>query len=62
MGSNHTSLAVISLDSALKKMRIIIPKCFQKTANKLRKKVIRRINDNSSSSSSSDESDDSDEE
>ena len=26
--SNHTCLAVISLDSALKKMRIIIRKCF----------------------------------
>ena len=28
LDSNHTCLAVISLDSALKKMRIIIRKCF----------------------------------
>ena len=36
--SNDTCLAVISLDSALKKDEIILHKCFKKSVNTLRKK------------------------
>ena len=56
LDSNHTCLAVISLDSAReRKMRIIIHKCPQVWEKS--KKVIRHINDNLSDFPSSDESD-----
>ena len=60
--SNHTCLAVISLDSALKKDDNYYLQVFLKGCKYIEKKVIRHINDNSSYFSSSDESDDSDEE
>ena len=59
---NHTCLAVISLDSALRKNNNYYPQVFLKECKYIEKKVIRHINDNlsdfssSSSSSSSDES------
>ena len=64
--SNHTCLAVITLDSALKKNDYL--QVFLKEWKYIEKKVIRHINDNlsgfssSSSSSSSDDDDESDEE
>ena len=46
VNSNHTCLAVISLDSALKKMKPVIHKSFYlKSANTLGKKVIRQVID-----------------
>ena len=59
---NHTCLAVISLDSALKKDDNYYPQVFLKECKFVDKKVIRHINDNFSDFSSSDESDESDEE
>ena len=38
LNSDHTCLAVISLDSTLDKMKFIIRKCFKKSVNTLRKK------------------------
>ena len=55
--SNHTCLAIISLDSALKGDDNY-PHVFLKECNYIEKKVVRHINDNLSDfSSSSDESD-----
>ena len=55
-------LAVISLDSALKKEENYYPQVFLKECKYIEKKVIRHINNNLSDFSSSDESDDSNEE
>ena len=55
--SNHTCLAVISLDSALKKDGNHYPQVFLKECKYIEKKVTRHINDNLSDFSSSDESD-----
>ena len=46
--ANQTCLAVIDLDSALKKTTIFLHKCFQKSVN-----TLRHINDNLSDFSSS---------
>ena len=59
--SNHTCLAVISLDSALNKERNYYPQVFLKKCNYIEKKVIKHINDNLSDFSSFDYSDDSNE-
>ena len=58
--SDHTCLAVISLDSALKKDENYYSQVFLKECKYIEKKVIRHINDNLSNFSSSDESDESD--
>ena len=55
--SSHTCLAVISLDSALKKQKNYYPQVFFKECNYKKKHVIRHINDNVSDFSPSDESD-----
>ena len=57
MHSNHTCLAVISLDSALKKDENYYPQVFLKDCKYIEKKVIRHINENLRHFSSSDESD-----
>ena len=57
VGSNHTCLAVISLDSALKKDEIYYLQLFLKECNKIEKNVMRHLIDDLESSS-----DDSDEE
>ena len=54
--SNHTCLAVISLDSSLKKDGNCYPEVLLKECKQIEKKVIRHINDNLSDFSSSDES------
>ena len=54
--SNHTCLAVISLDSSLKKDDNCYPEVLLKECKQIEKKVIRHINDNLSDFSSSDES------
>ena len=54
--SNHTCLAAISLDSALKKDKNYYPQIFLKECKYIEKKVIRHVNDNLSGFSSSDES------
>ena len=55
--SNHTCLAVISLDSAFKKDGNYYPQVFFKECKYIEKKVVRHINDNLSDVSySSDES------
>ena len=59
--SNHTCLAVISLDSALNKDGSYYPQVFLKECKYIKKKVIRHMSDNLSYSSSV-ERDDSDEE
>ena len=59
--SNHTCLAVISLDSALKKDDHYFPQVFIKECKYIEKKS-RHNNVNLSDFSSSDESDNSDEE
>ena len=56
--SNHTCLAVISLDSALKKDDNYYWQVFLKECKYIEKKVIRHINDNFSHLSSSDDDDD----
>ena len=56
--SNHTCLAVISLDSALNKDGNYYPQAFLKEYKYTEKKVIRHINDNLSDFSSDDNSDD----
>ena len=58
--SNYTCLAVISLDSALRKDDNYYPQVFLKECNYIEKKVVRHIIDDFESSS--DDSDDSDEE
>ena len=58
LDSNHTCLAVISLDSALKKNDNFYPQVFLKECKFIEKKVVRHIHDNLSDFSySSDESD-----
>ena len=54
--SNHTCLAVISLDPALKKDESYCPQVFLKECKHIEKKVVRHINDNLSDFSYSDES------
>ena len=56
MNSNYTCLAVISLDSTLKKDKNYYLQAFLKDCKYIEKKVIRHINDNLSDFSSSDES------
>ena len=51
---NHTFLAVIILDSALKKDKSYYPQVFSEELKHIEKKVIRYINDNLSDFSSSD--------
>ena len=53
--SNHTCLAIISLDSALTKDENYYPQLFLKECKYIEKKVIRHINDNLSDFCSSDE-------
>ena len=53
MDSNHTCLAVISLDSALKRDENYHPQVFLKECKHIEKKVIRHINDKLSDFSSS---------
>ena len=60
MDSNHACLAVISLDSALKKKEICYPKVFLKEYNYIEKKIVRHIIDDLERFS--DDSDNSDEE
>ena len=61
--SNHTFLAVISLDSALKKDENYHPQVFLKECKYIEKKVMRQIIDDLESSSDDfDDFDDSDEE
>ena len=55
MDSNHTCLAVISLDSALKKDEIYYPQMFLIECKYIEKKGIRHINYNLSDFSPSDE-------
>ena len=56
--SNHTCLAVISLDSALKKKKEnYYLQVFLKECKYIEKKVIRHINNNASDFSSSNKSD-----
>ena len=55
--SNHTCLAVISLDSAHKKNENYYSQIFLKECKYNEKKVIRHINDNLSYFSSSEDSD-----
>ena len=57
MDSNHTCLAVFSLDSALKKDENYYLELFLKECKYIEKKVIRHINDNLSDFSSDDDSD-----
>ena len=58
--SNHTCLAIISLDSAFKKDENYYPQVFLKECNYILKKVVMHINDKLNNFSYSDESDDSD--
>ena len=55
--TNHTCLAVISLDSALIKYENYYPQVFLKECKYSEKKVVRHIHDNSSDFSSCDKSD-----
>ena len=57
MDSNHTYLAVIGLDTALKKDENYYPQVFLKECKYIEKKVITLINSNLSDFSPSDESD-----
>ena len=58
MDSNYTCLAVISLDSALKKDKSYYPKVFLKECKYIKRKVIRHVTDDIESfSDDSDESD-----
>ena len=57
MGSNHTCLAVISLDFILQKDESYYPQVFLKECKYVEKKLIRHIADNLGNSSDSDESD-----
>ena len=58
--SHRTCLAVISLDSALKKDENYYPELFLKECKYIEKKVIEYINNKSSDFSSSNECDESD--
>ena len=60
LDSNHACLAVISLDSALKKKENCYPKVFLKEYNYIEKKIVRHIIDDLERFS--DDSDNSDEE
>ena len=60
--SNYTCLAVISLDSALKKDENFYLQVFLKECKCIKKKIIRHVNDNLSDICASDDSDDSNEE
>ena len=60
MDSSHTCLAVISLDSTLKKDENYYPQVFLKECKYIEKKVVRHTTDDSESSS--DDSDNSDQE
>ena len=62
MDSDHSCLAGISLDSALKKDGNYSRQVFLKEYKYIQKETIRNINGNFSDISSSDESDESDEE
>ena len=62
VNSNHTRLAIINLDSALKEDETYYLQIFLKDCKYIAKKVVRHINDNFSDISSSHESDDFDEE
>ena len=62
MDSNYTYLAVISLDSTLKKDDNYYLQVFLTECKYIEKKVIRHVNVSLSDFSSSDSSDDSDEE
>ena len=53
MHSNNTFLAVISLDSALKKDNTYYQQVFLKECKHIEKKVVRHINDNLNDFSSS---------
>ena len=53
MHSNNTFLAVISLDSALKKDNTYYQQVFLKECKYIEKKVVRHINDNLNDFSSS---------
>ena len=55
--SNHTCLAVIRLNSALKKDEKYYPQVLSKECKYIEKKVVRHINNNLSDSSYSDKSD-----
>ena len=57
MDSHHSFLAVIILDSALKKDDNYYPQVFLKECKYIEEKVIRDINGNLSDFSSSDETD-----
>ena len=57
MDTNHTCLAVISLDSTLKKDENYDPQVFLNNFQYIEKKVIRHINDNLSDFSFDDDSD-----
>ena len=57
MNSNCTCLAVMSLDSALKKDENYYPQVLLKECKYIEKKEIKHINDNLSDFSSDDESD-----
>ena len=57
MDSNHTCLAAISLDFAVKKYDNCYPQVILKECKYIEKKVIWHINDNLRDFSSSDESD-----
>ena len=57
MDSNYTCLAVINLDSPLKKYENYYPQVFLKMCKYIKKKVIKHIDDNLSDFSSSNESD-----
>ena len=56
LDTNHTCLALISLDSALNKDENYYPQVFLKGCKYIEKKVIRHINDNLSDFSSDDDS------
>ena len=58
LGSNHTCLAAISLDSALKKDDYYYPQVFLKECKYVEEEVVRHINDNLSDFSSDDDESD----
>ena len=57
MEYNHSCLAIISIEPALKKDENYYPQVVLKKCKYIEKKLIRHINDNLSGFSSSDESD-----
>ena len=58
VGSNHTCLAIIDLDSALKEDNNYYPHLFSKECKYIEKKVVRNINNNLSDFSSDDDESD----